>query len=100
MEKVKEAQREAKKEQMEIKKEENKEPQESKGPVRVFYPVINYDGCIKCMVCVKLCPQNVFEIKNGYPVVANPTACDPNCRICGVKCPTKTISFVSKIRWG
>ncbi len=69
------------------------------GPVRVFYPEIKYDGCIKCMICVKLCPNNVFEIKNGYPVVTNPMACDPNCRICGVKCPTRVISFISKIKW-
>ena len=76
------------------------EGKENSEPVRVFYPVINYDNCIKCMVCVKLCPNQVFEIKNGFPVVANPMACDPDCQICGVKCPTRVISFVSKIKWG
>ncbi len=79
--------------------EEKLEKGEINGPVRVFYPEIKYDGCIKCMICVKLCPNNVFEIKNGYPVVTNPMACDPNCRICGVKCPTRVISFISKIKW-
>ena len=76
------------------------EEEETSGPVKVFYPVINYDGCIKCMVCVKLCPNQVFEIKNGLPVVTNPMACDSDCQICGVKCPTRVISFVSKIKWG
>ncbi len=87
-----------KKEREEVTKNSRAE-KKSGGPVRVFYPEINYDGCIKCMVCVKLCPKNVFEIKNGYPVVTNPMACDPDCRICGVKCPTKVISFISKIKW-
>ena len=114
MNKVKETYREIaeeerkNKEKEEISTEKNEiqtknareEPKEEPKLVRVFYPEINYQSCIKCMVCVKLCPNQVFEIKNGYPAVTNPMACDPDCQICGVKCPTKAISFISKVKWG
>ena len=77
------------------KKENENEPE----IIKVFYPEINLDGCIKCMICLKVCPNQVFTVKNGLPEVTNPDACDSNCQICAVKCPPKVISYISKTKW-
>jgi NAD-dependent dihydropyrimidine dehydrogenase PreA subunit len=83
-------------------------------------PKINYDKCTGQGVCVEVCPEDIFEIRNisqiefcedtktsgvcpepkyspkdrkSYPVnIDNCTACE----ICVEKCPEKAIILISK----
>ncbi len=60
-----------------------------------FKPVIDYDGCTKCMICYVYCPDSAFTIDaKGFPVV-DYDACK-GCNICKTECPTKVISLVRR----
>ena len=60
-----------------------------------FKPVIDYDGCTKCMICYVYCPDSAFTIdSNGFPIV-DYEACK-GCNICKTECPPKVISLVRR----
>jgi pyruvate ferredoxin oxidoreductase gamma subunit len=60
-----------------------------------FKPVIEYDGCTKCMICYVYCPDSAFTIDSrGYPVI-DYDACK-GCNICKTECPPKVISLVRR----
>lgn len=60
-----------------------------------FKPVIDYDGCTKCMICYVYCPDSAFTIDvKGFPVV-DYEACK-GCNICKTECPPKVISLVTR----
>jgi pyruvate ferredoxin oxidoreductase gamma subunit len=60
-----------------------------------FKPVIEYDGCTKCMICYAYCPDSAFTIdSNGFPVI-DYDACK-GCNICKTECPPKVISLVKR----
>ncbi len=60
-----------------------------------FKPVIDYDGCTRCMICYVYCPDSAFTIDaKGFPVV-DYDACK-GCNICRTECPTKVISLVAR----
>lgn len=47
-----------------------------------WYPVIDYEKCTGCLSCVNFCPHDVFEEKDGKPVVVRPENCVDYCRGC------------------
>lgn len=47
-----------------------------------WYPVIDYEKCTGCLSCVKFCPHDVYEEKDGKPVVVRPENCVDYCRGC------------------
>jgi len=47
-----------------------------------WYPIIDYEKCTGCLSCVKFCPHDVFEEKDGKPFVARPENCVDFCRGC------------------
>ncbi len=47
-----------------------------------WYPIIDYSKCKGCLSCVEFCPNNVFKVENGKPIVANPANCVEFCRGC------------------
>ena len=59
-----------------------------------WYPIIDYNRCSGCLSCVNFCPYEVFEVKDGKPVVAHPENCVEFCRGCqkGV-CDNEAISY-------
>jgi len=60
-----------------------------------FKPLIDYDGCTKCMICYVYCPDSAFTIDaKGFPVI-DYEACK-GCNICKTECPTKVISLVRR----
>lgn len=49
------------------------------------------EKCISCGICVKNCPDNAIEIKNGKPIWVN-SKCQ-HCTACINRCPTAAIQF-------
>ncbi len=59
-----------------------------------WYPIINYEKCIGCLVCLNFCPHDVFERGgDGKPKVARPGNCVEFCKGCGKICDQKAIAF-------
>lgn len=62
---------------------------------KTWYPVIDYEKCISCLACVNFCPHNVYEEKDGKPIVVRPEECVDFCKGClKGACPSEAISFV------
>ena len=61
------------------------------GSWRNLRPVIDYVGCINCMICWKFCPDGAIEIVDERPVV-NLNFCK-GCGICSEECPKKCIKM-------
>lgn len=65
---------------------------------KTWYPTINLDKCIKCLVCVNFCPNEVYQEKDGRPFVAKPENCPQGCKGCAAKCPVGAIEHVGVIK--
>jgi NAD-dependent dihydropyrimidine dehydrogenase PreA subunit len=65
-----------------------------------WYPIINYEKCIRCGKCVEYCTLGVFEFKEKdgkkRPVVKNPNNCVVLCAGCDGICPASAIKHQSK----
>ena len=49
------------------------------------------DQCVECDLCVKVCPTNVFERREGKaPVIARQNDCQ-TCYMCELYCPAKAL---------
>ena len=59
-----------------------------------WYPVINYELCTECGICVKKCKHGVYDkAKAPRPVVVHPDGCIEGCEGCGMKCPVGAIEY-------
>ncbi len=61
------------------------------GAWRSIRPVIDYSGCISCMVCWKFCPEPAIFIKDGKAVIDYDYC--KGCGICSEVCPKKVIGL-------
>ena len=62
----------------------------NRGSWRVFKPVIDYDKCIKCLLCWLHCPDSAYSIDNkGYP--REDFYVCKGCLVCVKVCPVKCI---------
>lgn len=53
--------------------------------------VISDDRCIRCDICVRICPANVFaKDGQGLPVIARQDDCQ-TCYLCEIYCPTDAL---------
>jgi len=50
------------------------------------------ESCTRCGKCIKVCPLNVFNLKEGIVVYENEQACI-HCSLCQRQCPTQAISI-------
>lgn len=57
-------------------------------------PEVDEKKCIGCGACVSVCPQSVFEIKDGKSVVIKPENC-VECMACVENCPVSVIKLVN-----
>jgi len=57
---------------------------------------LDLDTCIGCGKCVEICPNNVYEMKEKKPLIANENACTL-CGICADQCPKNAIELEMKI---
>ena len=84
------------------------------GSWRVFKPVINYEKCIRCMICWQFCPEPaIFKVKDeeekkkydapkdAIKRLPAPVIDYDYCKGCGIcynECPVKAIDFVMEER--
>ena len=70
------------------------------GSWRNLKPIINYEGCVYCMICWKFCPEPAIYLEDGSPHAELKPVIDYNfckgCGICVEECPTKCIDFVEE----
>jgi NAD-dependent dihydropyrimidine dehydrogenase PreA subunit len=53
--------------------------------------VVSDDRCIRCDICVRVCPANVFDKDgDGLPVIARQEDCQ-TCFLCEIYCPTDAL---------
>lgn len=55
---------------------------------------IDSGACIKCLNCVKVCPQEVFAVSGKIPVVESPDRCIA-CGQCVAVCPTDAVGHTA-----
>lgn len=61
-----------------------------------WYPIINYEKCRECGVCVEMCRNQVYDKERmPKPFVINPEMCCHGCHGCGNKCSQGAITY-----WG
>ena len=60
-----------------------------------WYPMIDYEKCIGCMACSKMCHHGVYkqDRPDGKPSVAYGDGCVHGCRGCQRRCPTGAICY-------
>lgn len=56
---------------------------------------VDENKCIGCGTCAQVCPQSVFEIKDGKSKVVKEDAC-VGCRACENSCPTGAITVIDE----
>jgi len=59
---------------------------------RVERPAVNYEKCIKCLICWTFCPEGVID-KN---ISIDMNFCK-GCGICANECPKGAITMVSEV---
>jgi NAD-dependent dihydropyrimidine dehydrogenase PreA subunit len=53
--------------------------------------VVSEERCIKCDICVRVCPTNVFDaVPDAPPVIARPHDCQ-TCFMCELYCPVDAL---------
>ncbi|WP_454791873.1 4Fe-4S binding protein [Mycolicibacterium lutetiense] len=58
--------------------------------------IVSPTACIKCDVCIKVCPTDVFDRgADGVPVIARQSDCQ-TCFMCEAYCPTDAL-YVSPV---
>jgi len=62
------------------------------GAWRVLKPVINYDKCIKCLICWLYCPEGSITVEEERPVIDYEYC--KGCGICANECPVKAIEMM------
>lgn len=70
------------------------------GPWRNIKPETDYNICIGCSTCSKVCPENCIEMENNinYPGKLKPVTdydyCK-GCALCAKECPVKAIKMIN-----
>jgi NAD-dependent dihydropyrimidine dehydrogenase PreA subunit len=53
--------------------------------------LVSDSQCIRCDICVRVCPTNVFDaVADGAPVIARQEDCQ-TCFMCELYCPTEAL---------
>lgn len=63
------------------------------GSWRTFKPIIDWNKCIGCSTCTKVCPEgtiNMIEVKGQKKAQVNYDYCK-GCGLCAKECPVRAI---------
>jgi len=63
------------------------------GNWRVEKPVIDYNKCVKCLICWLYCPEPAITRESSGAVKVDYDYCK-GCGICAEECPVKCIAMV------
>lgn len=66
------------------------------GSWKAFKPVVDFEKCIHCMICVVDCPEDCIPSKNEKRKETDLSFCK-GCGICAQVCPVKCIKIVEEI---
>ncbi|EFA72193.1 ferredoxin family protein [Cylindrospermopsis raciborskii] len=59
--------------------------------------LVSESRCIKCNICVKVCPTNVFDkVVNGPPIIARQNDCQ-TCFMCELYCPVDALYVAPEV---
>jgi NAD-dependent dihydropyrimidine dehydrogenase PreA subunit len=59
-----------------------------------WYPQIDYDQCVECGACIKMCKMGAYDKdQKPKPVVVRPELCVETCHGCGNDCPVGAITY-------
>lgn len=59
--------------------------------------LISESRCIKCNICVSVCPTNVFDaVTESFPIIARQNDCQ-TCFMCELYCPTNALYVAPQI---
>lgn len=59
-----------------------------------WYPIVEYEKCVNCGLCINNCPYDVFDKKSALrPFVLDPDSCFDYCHGCGNCCPEGAIVY-------
>lgn len=61
---------------------------------RTFYPKIDHEKCIHCLMCFVYCPEGSIS-KDGKELTVDMDYCK-GCGICAHECPRKCITMVKE----
>jgi len=61
-----------------------------------WYPMINYELCTECGICITKCRHGVYKQGQDRPVVVYAEGCIHGCHGCGNICPAGAISYVGE----
>lgn len=65
------------------------------GTWRLERPVVNFDKCIKCGICVRFCPAQIITLnKDVKECISFDWDVCKGCGICANECPKKCILMV------
>ena len=59
-------------------------------------PLIDPQKCDGCGLCVRACPTNALDLRNGKAFIADSLACEYS-GLCEAVCPTQAISRLFEI---
>lgn len=65
------------------------------GGWRTFKPSTDYDKCVGCGLCARICPENAIKMIdwNGQPKPKTDYDFCKGCGLCAAECPVKAIKM-------
>ena len=64
------------------------------GGWRTFKPKVDFEKCISCGLCARICPEGIIAMKNDQKEKLKPKIDYDYCKGCGIsttECPVKAI---------